>query len=65
MTADKLPISPSRRLHSLPRSSQRTAMLRAWVDFAYRIRLDCKTPGVLGELTILSTAQPTDSFEKG
>ena len=31
----------------------------------YRIRLDCKTPGVRRELTILSTAQPTDSFEKG
>jgi hypothetical protein len=39
-------------------------MLRAWVDFEYRIRLDCKTPGVRRELTILRTAQPTDSFEK-
>jgi len=38
------------------------AMLSAWVDFAYRIRLECKTPHPLRELMILRTAQLTDSF---
>jgi alkylhydroperoxidase family enzyme len=37
------------------------AMLSALVDFAYRIRLDCKTPRPLRELMILRTAQLSDS----
>ena len=36
-------------------------MLSASVDFAYRIRLDCKTPRPLRELMILRTAQLSDS----
>jgi alkylhydroperoxidase family enzyme len=33
------------------------AMLKAWIDFAYSIRHDCKTPRRLRELMILRTAQ--------
>jgi alkylhydroperoxidase family enzyme len=50
------PLNLYRVLANAPR------MLSAWVDFAYRIRLDCKTPRALRELMILRTAQLSDSF---
>lgn len=36
-------------------------MLRAWVDLAYAVRNDCRTPRTLRELMILRTAQLQDS----
>lgn len=36
-------------------------MLRAWVEMAYAVRLDCQTPRTLRELMILRTAQMQDS----
>jgi alkylhydroperoxidase family enzyme len=36
-------------------------MLKAWIDFAYRLRLACTTPRTLRELMILRTAQLASS----
>jgi len=37
-------------------------MLKIWVDFAYAVRRECKTPRSLRELMILRTAQLSESF---
>ena len=37
-------------------------MLKVWVDFAYAVRRECKTPRSLRELMILRTAQLSESF---